>query len=178
MRTTLLCALALGAAAFALPASAQDTETMTVQSEVPPYCSELTVSSAPMNLGSLTGTTGQIVADFNGAPESSREISTSFYCNAPSTITLDADPLLNDEITVIPDSTSFTNRVDYTAVLKWRDLQGSASSTLPDGQEINAPQANTGSIVLTLTDPVTSNNLRPVAGDYSGEVHLTISLTQ
>ncbi len=177
MRTTLLCVLMLGAAAFAVPASAQDTETMTVQSEVPPYCSELTVSSAPMNLGSLTGTTGQLVDDFSSG-EDSREISASFYCNAPSKITLVADPLLNDEITAIQDSSSFTNRVDYTAVLKWRDLQGSASSTLVDGQEIDAPQANTGSIILTLTDPVTSNNLRPVAGDYSGEVHLTITLTQ
>lgn len=178
MRTTLLRAFAFGVAAFAVPASAQDTETMTIQSQVAPYCSELSVNSAPMNLGNLTGTTGQVVANFNGAPESTREISASFYCNAPSKITLDADPLLNDEITVIEDSSSFTNRVDYTAVLTWRDLQGSASSTLPDGQEIDAPQANTGSITLTLTDPVTSGNLRPVAGDYSGEVRLTISLTQ
>jgi hypothetical protein len=167
----------LGAAALAVPASAQDTETMTVQSEVAPYCSELTVSSVPMNLGSLTSETGQLVDDFSNG-EDSREISAAFYCNAPSKITLDADPLLNDEITTIQDSSSFTNRVDYTAVLKWRDLQGSASSTLADGREIDAPQANTGSIVLTLTDPVTSNNLRPVAGDYRGEVHLTITLTQ
>jgi len=178
VRTTLLCALVLGGGAFAVSASAQDSQTLTVQSQVAPYCSEFSVNAAPMNLGSLAGATGQVVADFNGAPESSREISASFYCNAPSKITLEANPLLNDEVSVIEDSSSFTNRVDYTAVLRWRDLEGSASSTLADGQEINALQANTGPITLTLTDPVTSGNLRPVAGSYSGEVHLTITLTQ
>lgn len=178
MRTTLLCTLTLGVAATAVPAMAQDTETLTVRSEVAPYCSEFTVSSAPMNLGNLTGATGQVVPDFNNAPESSREITTGFYCNAPSKITLEADPLLNEDIVVIEDSSSFTNRVDYTAVLTWRDLQGSVSSAQTSPEEIVAPQANTGPITLTLTDPVTSGNLRPVAGDYSGEVRLTISLTQ
>jgi hypothetical protein len=178
VRTTLLCAFVLGASAFSVPALAQDTETMIVQSEVPAYCSQLSVEATPMNLGNLTGPAGQVVTDFSGAPESTRELSASFYCNAPSTVTIQADPLLNETVSVIGETDAFTNRVDYTAALQWRDLLGSVSSTVPAGEQINAPEANIGSLTLVLSNPVVSNNLRPVAGDYSGEVHLTISLTQ
>ncbi len=178
MRITLLRALMLSASVYAVPAWAQGSDTMAVQSQVAPFCSELSVSSTAMELGSLTGATGQIVNDFSAAIENERQLAASFYCNAPSKVTIIAEPLLNDTVSFVADSSSFTNRVDYTASLVWDDVLGNVSSTVAAGQEITAAEANIGPMTLRLSNPTVANNLRPVAGGYSGQVRLTISLTQ
>lgn len=177
MRKALLRAFLLSASAYASPALAQDAETMVVQTLVPPFCSELSISSVPMQLGNLTGSTGQIVPSFGGS-EVERELAVSFYCNAPSKVSIKAEPLRHETVTSVAELESFTNRVDYTAQLKWRDLVGTASSTLTNATEINATQANIGQLKLTLSNPTVSNNLRPIAGGYAGQIRLTISLAQ
>jgi hypothetical protein len=174
--TLLRATLALGALVSASPAFAQDSDTMTVQSQVAPFCSELTVSSTPMNLGTLTGPTGQLVTSFTGGAETERELATSFYCNAPSTVTIVATPLTTPNSTT--DTSSFTSRVDYTATLIWDDVNGNVSSTVTSGAVIAVPEANIGPMKLTLSNPAVANNRRPVAGDYSGQVTLTIALAQ
>lgn len=177
MKTTLLRALLLlGASLYAGPALAQDSDTMVVQSQVAPFCSELSVSSAPMNLGTLTGAAGQLVPSFASGAETERELATSFYCNAPSTVTIKATPLTTPNSTT--DTSSFTSRVDYTATLVWDDVNGNVSSTVASGAVIAVPQANIGPIKLTLSNPAVVNNRRPVAGSYSGQVTLTIALAQ
>ena len=177
MKTILLRAsLLLGASAWAGPALAQDTDTLTVQSQVAPFCSELTVSSTPMNLGSLTGPTGQTVSSFQSGAETERELATSFYCNAPSTVTITATPLTTPNSTT--DVSSFTSRVDYTATLVWDDINGNVSSTAASGAVIAVPEANIGPMKLTLSNPATASNRRPVAGDYAGQVTLTVALAQ
>lgn len=178
VKTTFLRAIVAGASLYAMPALAQDSDTLAVQSQVAPFCSELSISSAPMDLGSLTGATGQIVNDFSGAIENERELATSFYCNAPAQVTITAEPLLHDTVSVVGDSASFTNRVDYTATLEWDDVQGTTDSTVADGDQIDAPEANIGPMTLTLSNPTVDNNRRPVAGGYSGQVRLTVALTQ
>ena len=177
MKTGLLCAaLLLGASLGMGSAMAQDTDTLTVQSQVAPFCSELSISSAPMDLGTLTGPTGQIVTNFNGATENQRELAASFYCNAPATVTIKATPLTTNNMTT--DTSSFTSRVDYTATLEWDDVHGNVSSTAADGAVIAVPEANIGPMKLTLSNPAVVNNLRPVAGTYSGQVTLTVALAQ
>ncbi|WP_077146972.1 hypothetical protein [Sphingopyxis sp. KK2] len=177
MKTIMLRAFMLSASVYAAPALAQDSDQMVVTTTIPPYCSELAISSTPMNLGSLTGATGQIVNAFNGT-ETERQLAASFYCNAPSKVTIKAEPLRHDTVTIVGDASSFTNRVDYTAQLEWSTLTSSANSTLTDATELNATQANIGALKLTLSNPTVSNNLRPIAGDYAGQVRLTISLAQ
>lgn len=178
MKTTLLRAFVLGAGLVAVPALAQDSETFGVQTTVAPFCSEMTISSVPMNLGNLTGATGQVVNDFGGATESERELAASFYCNAPSKVTITADPLLNAGAPLITDTTSFTNRVDYVATLHWDDVQGNDSSLETAGEQITVGQANIGQMKIKLSDPTVANNKRPVAGDYAGQIHLTVALAQ
>lgn len=175
MKTRLLRASLLGASIVAAPAFAQDTETMVIQSQVAPFCSEFQSNAAPMELGMLTGPTGQIVSTFNGS-ETERDVAASFYCNAPSTVTITAAPLTTPNSTT--DTTSFTSRVDYTATLIWDDVQGSVSSTASSGSVINAPEANIGPMKLRVSNPAVANNLRPVAGAYSGQVTLTVALAQ
>jgi hypothetical protein len=177
VKTTLLRAsLLLGASLWAGPALAQDSDTMTVQSQVAPFCSELSVSSAPMNLGSLTGPTGQIVPSFGSGAETERELAASFYCNAPATVTITATPLITPNTTT--DTSSFTSRVDYTATLVWDDVNGNVSSTVTGGATIGVPEANIGPMKLTLSNPAVVSNRRPVAGDYTGQVTLTVALAQ
>ena len=178
VKRTLIGLTVLGAFAYASPAMAQSTATFTTQTTVPAFCSQLSVGATPMDLGTLTGASGQIVTDFASSAQTERQLATSFYCNAPSTITIKADPLINDTVTTISDSTSFTNRVDYTATLKWSALENAVSSTAANAQVINATQPNIGQLTIKLSNPSVVNNLRPVSGNYSGQVRLTIALAQ
>jgi hypothetical protein len=178
VKTTLIGLSVLGALACASPAMAQDSATFTSKTTVPAFCSQLSVSATPMDLGTLTGATGQIVPAFSSTAQTQRQLAASFYCNAPSTITIQADPLRHTTVTTVSDSTSFTNRVDYTATLKWSALQNAVSSTSPSATVISATQPNIGELTLTLSAPAVVNNLRPVAGNYAGQVRLTIALAQ
>jgi hypothetical protein len=89
-----------------------------------------------------------------------------------------AEPLRHDTVTTVADFTSFTNRVDYTASLKWNDQDIPVVSTDSDGAEFNITQANIGDMELKISDPTVADNLRPIAGGYAGLVRLTISLAQ
>jgi len=178
VKTTLTGLFVLGALAGAAPAMAQDSATFTSKTTVPAFCSQLSVSATPMDLGTLTGTTGQIVPAFASTAQTQRQLAANFYCNAPSTITIQADPLMHTTVTTVADSTSFTNRVDYTATLKWSALQNAVSSTAASPQVISATQPNIGELTITLSNPAVVNNLRPVAGNYAGQVRLTIALAQ
>jgi len=178
VRITLLSAFLVGASAFAVPASAQnvDSKTLIVQSTIPSYCSELGMQDETLDLGNLTGTTGQLVTEF--AQNDTLTLETGFYCNAPSTVKIVAEPLRHDTVTTVADFTSFTNRVDYTASLKWNDQDLPVVSTDSDGAEFNITQANIGDMELKISDPTVADNLRPIAGGYAGLVRLTISLAQ
>lgn len=178
VKTTLIGLSVLGALASAAPAMAQDSATFTSKTTVPAFCSQLSASATPMDLGALTGATGQIVPTFSSTAQTQRQLAANFYCNAPSTITIQADPLLHTTVTTVSDATSFTNRVDYTATLKWSALQNAVSSTSPSAQVISATQPNIGELTITLSNPSVVNNLRPVAGNYAGQVRLTIALAQ
>lgn len=176
---TLYGLLAPAVLVTATPAIAQDSESFTVQTNVPAFCSQFSSGSATpaMNLGALTGATGQIVATFSST-DTQRELAAQFYCNAPSTVTITAEPLMHETVTSVTDSSSFTNRVDYTAKLTWRDLEGTVSSLASSAQVIPASQANIGALTLSLSNPAVVGNRRPVAGDYAGQVRLTIALSQ
>src|SRR3546814_8994248 len=86
--------------------------------------------------------TGQLVTEF--AQNDTLTLETGFYCNAPSTVKIVAEPLRHDTVTTVADFTSFTNRVDYTASLKWNDQDLPVVSTDSDGAEFNITQANIG----------------------------------
>ena len=87
-----------------------------------------------------------------------------------------ATPLTTTNSTT--DVASFTSRVDYTATLVWDDINGNVSSTATSGAVIAVPEANIGPMKLTLSNPAVVSNRRPVAGDYNGQVTLTIALAQ
>src|SRR5690606_21087825 len=100
-----------------------------------------------------------------------------YYCNGPSKVTVEAEPLLRTPSITVGDAGSFTDRVDYVATVDWNIVQGAANSADDNATELPAATANTGVFTLTVSDPSTTNNRRPVEGDYAGAVRLTVSLT-
>src|SRR3546814_3723033 len=87
-----------------------------------------------LDLGNLTGTTVQLVTEF--AQNDTLTLETGFYCNAPSTVKIVAEPLRHDTVTTVADFTSFTNRVDYTASLKWNDQDLPVVSTRSEERRV------------------------------------------
>jgi hypothetical protein len=183
VRNTLITALMAGAAVYGLPASAQTANvgsaSMTIQTNIPGYCSSLAAQGPQdvLDLGDLTGATGQLVNDF--AQNATKTLASSYYCNAPSKVTIEAEPLKSTVVATVGDTQSFTNRVDYTALVNWGgEALEVASTEPPGGKEFDIGQATIGEMKLTLSDPRVDGprNLRPVAGSYEGKVTLTISL--
>jgi hypothetical protein len=174
MRTQLICAVALGLSAVALPALAQDSEDFTVRTTVPGYCSSLGTTAVALDLGELTNAVGQVVDTFVGDTDTSWS---GYYCNGPSKVTVEAEPLLRTPSITVGDAGSFTDRVDYVATVDWNAVQGAANSADANATELTAATANTGVFTLTVSDPSTTNNRRPVEGDYAGAVRLTVALT-
>lgn len=173
VRKTLLGAMALSLSALALPAAAQDSDNVYLQTTVPAYCQTTPwAGSASIALGELADGNGFLRTTFAGTP--SLTSSANYYCNAPAKLTLSATPLSNP-ITVV-DTTSFVNRVDYTATLTWASVTGSTNSQATAPTEISSLQANTGLMNLVVSSPVIPSGDRPIAGSYTGQVTLTVTL--
>ena len=172
MRKQLLCAAALGLTAFALPAAAQDSESVVLNSSVPAFCQATPFASGSINVGDITGPLGFVVTSFAGTPQI--QTGGNYYCNAPATVTLSVAPLTNPQ--AVTDVSSFVNRVDFRANLVWDNVTGSANSTDAGPTAINSAEANTGVMTLSVSDPSVASGDRPIAGAYTGAVTLTVAL--
>lgn len=172
VKTHLLCAMALGLAATATAASAQDSESFIVQTSVAPFCANLAAAPTPLALGELIDADGFVVSAFAGT--SSHSVA-SYYCNAPATVTLAAAPLMQTDGVAIVDVESFTDRVDYDASLVWDNVTGSVNSAAAPAS-IASTEANTGALTITVSNPSVDGTVRPIAGEYAGAVTLTIAL--
>lgn len=170
----LLCGLVAGLASLAATASAQDSDSLTVKSKVNPYCSTLSETvAAPLNLGSLTNSDGRAVTTFEGT--TSRDLG-SYYCNGPATITLTAGALIQTANTVIVEPASFTNRIDYLATLTWDDVVRTVATDAVAPAVSSVPEANIGSLIVSVSNPAAPGNRRPIAGAYAGSVTVTVAL--
>ena len=85
VKTHLLCAVALGLAGIATAASAQDSDTFNINSNVTPFCANTGADPAPLELGELADNNGFVVTTFVGPTTFTIP---GYYCNAPATITL------------------------------------------------------------------------------------------
>lgn len=175
MKTHLLCAVALGLAGIAASASAQDSDSFTIRSNVTSFCSHLSNASSPLVLGELIGLDGLVTPTFAAATSTSYSVP-GYYCNAPATMTVEAKPLLNTGVSTSPSS-DFTTRVDYLASLVWDNVSAQANTAAAaagDSQSAPSTEANIGALTLTVSQPAAT--LRPVAGAYAGSVILKITL--
>ncbi len=175
VKTYLLSAVALSLAVTASAAAAQVSDTINVATNVPAHCQSLAgISPAPVALGELADTTGHVVSTFAGDTQVS--LAATYYCNGPSTISLEARPLVRTPAVPIADTASFTGEVDYLASVSWSDVTGSDDSAVDGATEILTSAAKIGELIVSVSDPSTDGNLRPVAGAYEGSVILNINV--
>jgi hypothetical protein len=173
VKTYLLCAVALGLAGAAASASAQSAASININTTVGGYCANLGAGGdGLLALGAVSDDDGRVVTAF---PTTAHSIS-GYYCNKPAKVTLTAAPLMQQGVAVVTDDTSFTNRIDYQANLVWDDVSGSDPSASAGGTEISSTEANIGNLVVTVSNPDTEGNRRPIAGDYKAAVTLTVAL--
>jgi hypothetical protein len=173
MKTKIVCALAMGLSMTASAAAAQDSDSITIASNVPKFCQSLTgLASAPLALGPLVDGIGQVVSAFSGDTGTNL---TTYYCNGPATISLDANPLVRTPALAISDTGSFTNEVDYIASLYWSGIAISNASSAAAATVFPTTKATTGELTVSVSAPDTRGNLRPVAGDYEGSVVLNVN---
>lgn len=174
VKTKIICALALGLSMSASAAAAQDSDSITINSSVPKFCQALTgLAPTPLALGSLVDGVGRVVTSFAG--DSDTNLST-YYCNGPASISLDANPLLLTPSQTISDSSSFTGVVDYVASLTWGgDVLVTNASTAAAASVFPTTSARTGELIVSVSAPDTQGDLRPVSGTYEGSVVLNVN---
>ena len=173
VRTQMLCAVSAALCAVAGGAAAQSAPSVGINTTVAPYCASMQPGSpTDMDLGSLVGPTGQVVSDFTGTTSYSLA---GYYCNARANITLSAAPLRPTVAVTVTDASSFTDRVDYVAALSWDDVSLQVESAAGTPAQLLTSEANTGVLTVSVSDPETENNKRPVAATYSAAVTLTIA---
>ena len=166
----LLCAAALGLAGVASAASAQDSDAFSVISKVSPFCANTGAAAEPLELGELADSDGFVVNAFAGTTSFSLP---GYYCNSKAEITLTAAPLL-ETTSPAPSDPGFTNRVDYTASLVWDDVTGQVESAAGAPATIATAGPNIGDLVVTVSEPETDSNRRPIGGVYAGSVTIKI----
>lgn len=176
VKTQLLCALALGVAASASAAAAQDTESFTVKTKVSPYCANLAASPTPLNLGSLVDSAGKLVTTFAPVTSDTAPLATGYYCNAPATVTVQAQPLVRSPSVTVVDTDNFAARVDYRATVTWGGVMGSVNSTDTSATNYAAGTARIGDLSVQVSNPSIDGTRRPIAGAYAGAVTLTVAI--
>lgn len=173
VKTKLFCAVALGLGMTASAAAAQDSDSVTINSSVPAFCQSLAgLDSTPIALGEISDSEGLVVDTFSGA--ASANLAT-YYCNGPATISLDANPLVRTPAVLVGDDPSFTAEVHYLASLSWSDVAVANASTAGAATVVPTNMAKTGELIVSISDPSTEGNRRPVAGDYEGSVVLNVT---
>lgn len=178
-------ALALIALAAAMPgaAMAQTTETGTVgvEGSVRPICLLGNPTPALVNLGQLSAASGTRTGKIAVIPAQTVQLPAS-YCNfAGSVVTVQATALTAADTTV--PQAGFVRAVNYTATATNWASGGSSATTgaLRDGTGAVAsgtgavqPLPKVADITLTLSSFSTPGDLIMVAGNYSGNVIVTL----
>lgn len=174
VKTKIIYALALSLGLTATAAAAQDSDSITINSSVPKFCQALTgLAPAPLALGELIDGVGRVVTSFSG--DTDTNLST-YHCNGPATITLDANPLLLSPAQTISDTGSFTGEVNYVASLSWGGaVLATNDSTASTPTTYSSTTARTGELIVSVSTPDTQGELRPVAGTYAGSVVLNVN---
>ncbi len=178
MKTSLLAVAAVIAAAAALPAAAQTaTGTVTVNGSVADRC-QFTTPSAVINAGELA---------LQGAGANSGKLDTSKldgqsrtlvgWCNGTAaTMAVEAQRLVNTSFLTTPPA-GFDRVVNYSASALANSATANDTS-VTDGAGTGVPVGIfSGDVVVTLSSSSSPTSGRLVAGNYSGQVLVTLTPT-
>lgn len=154
----------------ALAATGEATGTVDVTGSVAGRCM-FTVDSKTIDLGEIS-----LAADGKLDPSKVNERSetlTGWCNNTAATISVLATELTNT--TAAP--TGFDNRVNYTATAKAGDIEAQDDTLDPSAGAASSLGLFAGDITVTLSGASSPNNALMVAGDYSGNVVVTLTPT-
>lgn len=175
MKKILIVALAASASAFATPALAQSTGTVTVDGSVADRCL-FTGDTATILLGELAASgSGATAGKLDTAKlDSSPDATLTGWCNGiAATIKVEAQPLMNTDFTgTAPDG--FTRRVDYSATATANGATPNDTSLVSGAGTAESIGMFTGSVVVSLASVGAGTDLL-VAGDYQGQVIVTLT---
>lgn len=167
--------LALSAAMFAVPATAQDvTGDVTIEGSVGGRCL-FTVDSQAISIPELAVTgSGATAGKLDPATVNGLSRTLTGWCNSSAAqISVEAFPLVN----TAPAATGFTNRVDFTATAAANSVNATDTTlTAGSGSTANVGMF-AGNVVVTLSSASAPGDALLVAGDYDGLVEVTLSPT-
>jgi hypothetical protein len=165
------------------PAFAQDsdTETVTVGGQVAPLCILGTPSQTSVNLGQLVDVSGTRVGRLTTIANRTVSMPQSFCNYANSAIRVDATALIGSDTSTPP--TGFARAVNFGATVSGWATANAAASTAATAAGTNPTATNTGGtqpapkigdVTLTLGTFSVPSDLLLVAGNYSGQVVITL----
>jgi hypothetical protein len=154
---------------------AQSTGTVTINGSVADRCL-FTTPSALIALGELTNGGGAADAGkLDPSRVNGQNRTLVGWCNGTAaTIGVEAQPLLNADYTG-PALNGFDSRVDYTATARANGVNASDSSTAATPGIPTAVGLFTGNVVVRLSAASTPTNGLLVAGNYGGQVLVTLA---
>ncbi|MDE1918926.1 MAG: hypothetical protein KGJ57_22735 [Sphingomonadales bacterium] len=186
MKFFLSSAALLLPAMMAVPAvanaqSASATGTVSINGSVAGRCS-FTLDNGVISLGELSqGSTGAAPGHLDAAKVNGQQKTLTGWCNGSgATMSVLAEPLWNTATA----SAGFDNRVDYTATATANSQNatdtstdaGAIGTTGSAGTPVNVNMF-TGNVVVTLSNSSTPTSGLMVAGNYSGQVVVTLTPT-
>lgn len=177
-----LFAVAIVAAPFG--AQAQDSASITLSGEVSKTCVIGQPTEVTLNLNTMTGADGRITAALAGAAPSASTTIDNAWCNTPSTLSLNADPMALTQTPPYATPAGFSRLVTYDATLKgWPGVlvdrpfigdSAKATSAL-------APHAAQLTLEISALEALSAagDAANPLAvleaGNYSGSVVVSVS---
>lgn len=172
MKKILLFAAAAALAGFAAPAMAQSTGTVTIDGSVADRCL-FTTDAQTINLGELAQSgTGTSAGKLDSSTVDGKNATLVGWCNGTAaTMAVEAQPLLNTGTA----PTGFDNRVNYTATATANSVDATDDSFAAGAGTPQTVGIFTGDVKVALSGSSTPTTGLLVAGDYAGQVLVTLS---
>lgn len=183
-RTILVACVAAAALAAPMAASAQSSSTINLNAQVDQQCMLGAPSSTLLDLGVLTGADGRLDPSKTGAAILLETGIETAWCNTPSILKMDADPLTT-VISGYVTPNGFSRQLTYDAALTgWP----TAATVRPLGAGAEAeagagvPYAEALSLKISRLNTLNAGGVAETtglyveAGDYSGQITLTLTI--
>ena len=175
MRKAILFTSAAALAALASPAFAQSTGTVDIDGSVADRCL-FTTPSETISVGELSQSgTSTDAGKLDPSKLDGQQRTLTGWCNGTAaTMSVEALPLLNQDFAGTAPN-GFDTRIDYTATASANSVDATDTSATAGVGTAAGVGLFTGDVVVALSGSSTPNSGLLVAGDYSGEVRVTLT---
>jgi hypothetical protein len=181
MKNLLIAATALATLASA-PAFAQQTETIDLTANVTASCTAGPTGGFTVPLGDITGS-GVGTLDTTKVNKNLGSLAGPIVCNGVnSKLSVQAGALTNQDAGALPagsGAAGFSRTVDFKATINLTGYASGATSVADSSTTAGDTEVTVGLISsggnLVLSDSVIKNGTTLIAGDYAGDVVITLT---